>query len=496
MLSSLLLGLAALARFYPILSAPLRSSEVLVWAAASQANPIHFFMICLRSGISPLACSPVWLLARFSDALWVLRLPAALEGLACVWLLLRLLKRRLKEFQALLVAALAALSPLSLVLAWDAGPGNFSALMSLLMLDEAMQVLDEPGRGWRRLALWAGATTASLGGGPLLVLALLAGACWAEGSATPRLRELLKGAWSGILAALPFSPFLYRWMLPAMATAGGSLPSYAPLFSLEACSGGYWMEPGPQVGALAVFLIAVLGLSIKREESDSERRIFKMLAALALFPLLLWFPLFSRVLGGDGEAALGAGAVAWAALAGLGALRLQGWFRPAMFVALFATQALALADFQMHPESQPVDYSPAWQEISGQWQEGDLVIHAYAESGLPFEYYASREAEEAGSPSPKPTYILGRAGAIQDPAFVSGQRLADLSAGAKRLWVLVASDQAVRRQRESVRGGLFEAAPLAGAFNFAAQDWMLGKWRFEAQEGSADVPVYLYQRAP
>lgn len=526
-----LLLFAAAVRLPGIFSVPFWSDEYFSWLTATQPTFVQFFLRCTGVDVyPPLSYFPIWLIAKFTDASWAMRLPAALAGVACVWIAVRMLRRYVSETHALLLGGLIALTPLSVYLGWEAKAYNFFALMNLLMIDEALRVLEDPKRGWKRLAVWVAGSMWTFFLSPYFILAMLIGAWWHQRSRSPAFRMLLKGSWVGALWALPLAPFFVKTLLlySGSSAFNTALP-LAPLFSLENFSAGFWIPLDNQLGALAVFCLAIVAgwsagkfRSLGTPKNISPDVLVKMLISMAFVPPIMFLLVSALAKPNYSDRAMLICAFSWTMLAGLGALCLKGWFRSGMLMVLLATQGMALYDYQNRPEAQRVNYEKAWQEVTAQWQDGDVIMHAYFESGLPFKYYAAREVELGTRLEPRPNFVherrrefttnasaqgirglwrkvnawLGSHGmglyAGLDPIFVDGDSLEAATAHAKRLWYVVAADETVRRQLMQIPNAYRGGQDIGRSFNFAAEDWLRGKWIFKSEGGDDEVHVYLY----
>jgi mannosyltransferase len=517
-----LLAFAALLRIPGVFSAPFWSDEYFSWLTATQPSFVQFFLRCVGVDVyPPLSYLPVWLIAKISDASWALRLPSALAGLACAWVALRMLRRYMKEGQALALAALVALMPLSVYLGWESKAYNVFALFNLLMLEEALLLGEQPLRSWKRLALWVALSMWSFFLSPYFVAAMLLGALAAYGRANPAMRKVWKGSWVGMLWALPLAPFFVKTLLLyAGSSAYNTDLAMAPLYSLENFSCGFWMAPPQQLAMLLVFALAVAAAI----QSPAPRPLKAILAATAFLPPLLFAMVSALGKPNYNDRAMLVSGFAWVLLAGLGAASLRPLLAKALLAALLLAQATALLQYHAAPELQRVDYHRAWNEVVEQWQEGDVVMHGYFESGLPFKYYAARETAQGLRSQPRPNYIhqesapftqnsaaqgirgmwrrvnawlSGRGMGVYaglDPAFVDGDSLEDAIKGARRVWLVVASDEAVRRQMMPIPNGFRGGQKVGRYFDFAKEGWLKGKYRFVSQGGDDEVRLYLYRR--
>jgi hypothetical protein len=526
-----LLLIAAAVRLPGIFSAPFWSDEYFSWMTATQPTFVQFFLRCAGVDVyPPLSYFPIWLIAKFSDAAWAMRLPGALAGVACVWVAVRMLRRYLSETQALSLAALIALAPLSIYLGWESKAYNFFALMNLLMMDESLRVLEKPERGWKRLALWVAGSMWSFFLSPYFILSVLVAAWWQERRRSVGFQSVLKGVLVGLLASLPLAPFFLKTLLLySGSSAYNTELLLAPFYSFENFSAGFWIAPINQLGALFVFGVAVLAgrsqLAIGSSVSgiNSERAaLTKMLMSMAFLPPVLFVLVSALGKPNYNDRAMLISAFSWTLLAGFGALSLDGWFRPLMLGVLLATQGMSVFWYEIHPEVQRVNYDKAWQEITAQWQDGDVIMHGFFESGLPFKYFSAREVELGQRSQARPNYVherdlgysssapaqgirglwrrvnawLGTHGmglyAGTDPIFVDGDSLNAATSPAKRLWYVVASDEAVRRQMLPIPNAFRGGQEVGRTFNFAAEDWLRGKWKFQSQGGDDEVHIYLY----
>jgi hypothetical protein len=517
-----LLGFAALLRLPGIFSAPFWSDEYFSWLTATQPHFVQFFLRCVGVDVyPPLSYLPVWLIAKISDASWALRLPSALAGVACVWVTVRLMRRYVREGQALALGALVALAPLSVYLGWEAKAYNFFALMNLLMLDEALLLLSQPLRSWKRLALWVALSMWSFFLSPYFIAAILLGAWLAEGRRSEAFLKVWKGCWVGLCWALPLAPFFIKTLLlySGSSAYNTALP-LAPVYSLENFSCGFWMSPSPQLAALLVFGMAVAA----SWRHPAPRALKAMLGAMALVPPALILLVSALGKPNYNDRAMLVSAFSWICLAGLGALSLEGSLAKVMLGALLLAQACALGDYLAHPEIRRVDYHRAWDEVASDWQEGDVIMHAYFESGLPFRYFAAREVSQGQRVLPRPNYVqqenpgFSQNAAAQgirglwrrlnaylekhgmgvyaglDPSFVDGESLDAAVRDAKRLWFVVASDEAVRRQLMPIPNGFRGGQGVGRYFDFAKEGWLGKAFRFHKEAGDDEVRVYLYER--
>jgi hypothetical protein len=393
---------------------------------------------------------------------------------------------------------------LSVYLGWEAKAYNFFALMNLLMLDEALQVLENPARGWKRLSLWVALSMWSFFLSPYFILAMLAGAAAIAGLKSPGFKAVWKGSWTGALWALPLLPFFLKTLLLYNgSSAYNTALSRAPFFSLENFSAGFWLPAGLQLGALILFaVLAALGLKAR----EGLRAPLKMLAALAFVPPLLFVAVSALGKPNYNDRAMLISAFAWILLSGLGALSLRGALRPAALAALLLAQAASLAYYAGTPAARRVDYGRVWDKVAAQWAEGDVIVHAYFESGLPFQYYAARECAQGARPEPRPNVIhqaglgfspspaaqgirglwrrmnawLGGHGmglyAGTDPAFVDGETLEAAVKGAKRVWLVAATDEAVRRQMMPIPNGFRGGQDVGRSFDLAKETWLKGRF--------------------
>jgi hypothetical protein len=519
-----LMIVALLARLPGIFQAAFWSDEYFSWVTATQPSFVQFFLRCTGVDVyPPLSYLPVWLIAKFTDASWALRLPSALAGLALVWATLRFLRRHLEERYAVALSFLIALMPLSVYLGWEAKAYNFFALMNLLMLDEALRIADDPKRGWKRLALYVALSMWSFFLSPYFILAMLCGLLWHERGRGPAFRVAWKGAWVGMLWALPLLPFFLKTLLLySGSSAYNSALPLAPLFSFENFSAGFWMSPASQLTSLLVFAISASMLALTKKSGS----LFRMLASMAFLPPLLFLAVSALGKPNYNDRAMLISGISWILLAGLGALCLDKPLRAIMLGLLIFSQAAALFDYQERPEARRVDYSQPWNLVSSQWQEGDVIMHAYFESGLPFKYYAAREVETKARPESRPNYVH-QAGALSafppnakaegirglwrklnawlgahgmglyaglDPIFVDGPSLDAAVKDARRIWYVVASDQAVRRQMMPIPNGFRGGQAVGRSFDFANETWMAGKFKYAANYGDDEVRTYLYER--
>ena len=528
-----LLAFAAAVRLPGIFSAPFWSDEYFSWLTATQPTFVQFFLRCTGVDVyPPLSYFPVWLIAKFSDASWALRLPSALAGIACVWVAVRMLRRYVKEGYALTLGAMIALAPLSVYLGWESKAYNFFALMNLLMMDEALLLLENPARGTKRLALWVAGSMWSFFLSPYFILSMLVAACWQDGRRGAAFKKVLKGALTGMLFALPLAPFFVKTLLLyAGSSAYNTALPLAPLYSFENFSAGFWMSPGHQFTSMLIFCVAAaaffsggrVALAYEgKQRNPAPAALTKMLASMAFLPPLLFLVVSAVGKPNYNDRAMLISAFAWILIGGLGALCIHGPMRRIVLATLLLTEATALIHYQIHAEARRIDYGLSWELVKSGWQEGDVVMHAYFESGLPFQYYAAREVAAGQRKEPRPNYVhqkdlgfssdaaaqgirglwrrvnawLGEHGmgvyAGTDPCFVDGPRLLEATQAAKRIWYVVATEMAARKQMMPIPNGFRGGQPLGRSFNFADEGWMRGKWRFDREEGDQDVHVYLY----
>ncbi len=524
-----LLLLAACLRLPGAFSEAFWSDEYFSWVTATQPSFLQFFLRCAGVDVyPPLSYVPAWLLAKASDAHWLLRLPAALSGVGCVAVVVLMMRRYASFGGALALGLLAAFNPLSVYLGWEAKAYNFFALMNLLMLDEGLRILETPDRGWKRLALWVAGSMYSFFLSPYFLAALIAGAWWREEKRTLGFRLLCKGVGVGLLWSLPLLPFFLKTVLVYSGSSAFNVAMERVwLFSFENFSAGFWLPAGLQALAVIAFALGV-SVALRRATVEdgparwpSPTQVLGWMAFLP--PLLFWGVSLLTGKPNYNDRAMLVCSFAWTLLAGMGALALPEPRKRILFSALLVTQAYALWHYHTNPAVRRTDYAPAFSEISAQWKEGDVIFHGYFESGLPFKYFAAREVTMGLRDQPKPNHVLQKmepftsnqaaqgiraawrqlnawlkqrglgVEAGTDPVFIAGPQIEEALKGKRRIWFVLASDEAPRKQLMQVPNAWRSGMPVERGFKLEEQSY-LKTWKLLSQSGGPEARVRLYAR--
>ena len=157
------------------------------------------------------------------------------------------------------------------------------ALMLLLLFDESAACLQDPGRGWGRLAPWAVLSVYTFYLALLVWFCLLGLAWWETRSELRRGASIWKGFGIAGLAFLPWLPFFIKSVVVNQGSVQNFFMDRIMLYSLQNFSVGFWAPLWLAWGGMLVFGAVVLfGLFKARQE---ESHFPGLLAGLSFLPL-------------------------------------------------------------------------------------------------------------------------------------------------------------------------------------------------------------------
>ena len=366
------------------------------------------------------------ILGLFSDAAWLVRLPALAASLATVWLLW-LLMRRISTAVGLMAAGLLAVSTPAIHFGHDATPYALIGLVAVASLEQLLRALEEgSGRAWRR---WFALLVVSFLCHYATVFFALAQLCTVGVAVLLRLRS---AAWAGaahraigaglLLAPIPLAWSLvhFAWFDPVavdtrlFATVYPEDPGglvFLARFAAVTCG----VAPGAAIAAGAMGLLALRGLLVVYLK-DRQLALLLLGMAAAFFGGVLFF-WAEQIRALDGRVFWGFRWVSWMvpplmALGAAGAVgtiplgagrrteptrgragrRLLLGLRAAL-VLVWAASALPFA-MSLDRHTPRPDYAGAAEHISTELRDRDAVVAlpAWGQRG-PLTWYMSRRGQ-------------------------------------------------------------------------------------------------------
>jgi hypothetical protein len=390
--------LAALLRFYRLDAQPVWCDETYFLQMAMHDGFVRTVLQTIVQDVYP----PLFFLLLHAQSLvsldiaW-LRLPMVLAGIAGVVLLWSILRRHFGPRAALLGGALAAVSPVLVFYTHEAKPYALLALLLLLLLDECLRCLEDPKRGWGRLALWAALSIYTFYLSALLWVSFLLAAAWLRRGRWGSLRSLWLGFGVAALAFLPWAPFFLKSVVMNRGSVLNLHMDRIVLYSLQNFSVGFWASPALAWASLPFFGgLAAWGLL--RGGQPRSREALRFLGLACLLPLLISWAASLLMKPTYADRAMLVCALAWSGLLGIGLARLPSRLGAALAVLALGLPLGQLWRYHNDPTAQRMDYRPAWERVIERWQPGDAIFHEDIASYYPFKLFALQEARDAQSP--------------------------------------------------------------------------------------------------
>lgn len=384
-----ILILATGLRLFHLGSQPIWCDESYFWQCANHPGWFATLLHTVADDVYP----PLFFLllhglGLFTTSEFLIRLPMALAGVAAVGVLVVLLRRFADKRAALFAGALAAVSPVLIYYSQELKMYSILALFLLLLFYETVLCLEDPGRGWKRLALWAtlAVYTFYLS---LLVWFCLLGMVWWK---TRRNWRQASSIWKGFAVAglffLPWAPFFIKSVVVNRGSVYNFFMDRILLYSYQNFSVGFWAADWLAWTGLTIF-----GVFVSVGLIQSKGWFPRLLAALSFLPLLLsWvISLASKPMYSD--RAMLVCALGWLALTGMGLASVKNtkaaWLG---FLLLMGLSLFSLQRYAFDPLSRRVDYKPAWTYVTQNWKVGDSIFHQDLYTYYPFKFYALQEA--------------------------------------------------------------------------------------------------------
>ncbi len=485
-----ILGLALLARLSGAYFMPLWSDEFFTWRSVSQPNLIAFWLRVSGADVyPPLAYLPSYFLAKLSDSILMMRLPSVFAGVAAVGLTYHLALRAAGSRAALWAGLCAAILPLGVTLGWEAKPYEFLWLAELWIAHEVIRLRGlETHKPWRLgLALAASfyCHYSALIYFPIWILLT------AKSLVT---RKQFLQAWGlAIALMLPQAPFFIKTLLLYQGSSSSNEALlHAPWLSLANLAGGYWNPLGWSL-AWAALLLLLWRLSRGQRQAWAQGH-GNLLSWLAFAPGLLSFAASLAGKAVYNDKALLASASVFLILAAPSVQHPKAWVRG---LALLLPLGLAFSLLRAYqPGILRADFAGPAQSIEAQRQDGDLVLHAYFESGLPaaLATRSSHGVWQQWTWDAEPVFAQGGASegvralwrkfkerlsrhgwapeTGRDELFVSGPILNQKLGAASRVWLIMAKREALLKQVSQVPNMAWAGHPKPRAFDQAGRTWL------------------------
>jgi mannosyltransferase len=540
----LVLLAAALPRLYQLETQPVWCDEGYFWRMATHPGWIQTLLHTMVDDVyPPLYFLLIHAISLATASMFWLRLPGALAGTALAGALYFSMRSWAGGRAALFAGLLVAVSPVLVYYCQEMKMYSILALLLWLLAAETLACLDDPQRGWKRIALWATLAVYTFYLALVLWICLLALSAWRLRKDLSRGRPIWKGYAAAALIFVPWVPFFLKSVVVGRPGVLGMLMDRVLFFSLQNSSEGFWAPPILRYLALAVFASAV-ALGFWRTLPLQRGRLGFLLGVACLPLLALWIPsLLGRPLYSD--RAMLVCTAAWIALAAFGLSRLPTAMAWVGLVLLMGLNMAALGSYYTDPLSRRPDQKQAWDYVTSHWQVGDSIFHqASTDTYYPFKFYSLQEARLPDSPyhdepgaafqagsarlpgvrpnwiyqevqdfNPKPSANLFRqvwrrinawlgehgmgiyAGFNRD-AVNAARAQSEALPGVKRIWYLNWTPEASRRNWMTQMNGYASGFSTWSAFDVKKMPWMDQRFRLADQQQEGDVTVYLLEAKP